>query len=163
MTKKIQPKKRMSLKSNGATDEQLRAVMEKMEKDKPEKRLELGPLSSPPTPQDVSAPLYAFPARVVGTLLPEWDSIPDEFKGHGRTAWNEFVDLWFTPSGLPEDAAFHGRPGIDAEKAFRHLSTCMRSFQPKHQHKMAGCAYLASCFFEKIVFPTEKKEFKSGG
>lgn len=114
---------------------------------------ELGPLSDPPVPQEVHPALEAFPARVIGTLLPEFDVIPDQFK-RTSTPWCRFVSMWFAGM-LPDDIGFYPKPGIDAAKAWRHISTCLRSYEPKHEHKMAGCAYLASCFFEKVASPSK--------
>lgn len=78
-------------------------------------------------------------------LLPPMEKIPQEFKaGHSR--WNDLIGKWF----------FHGikklevmpREGVDRVKALRHVKACMASWEPKHQHKEAGCAYLMSQFFE---------------
>lgn len=151
-----------AIKRTAPSDEAMKAALEKAAKERSQtpKRPELPPLSSPPTPQDIDKVLYVFPARVIGTLLPELKAIPEDVP----RVWGHFIGYWFaaiyTGKGLPADIEFHAKSGFDAEKAYRHIDTCMRSFQPKHEHKTAGCAYLASCFFEKVVIPSEKKEFK---
>lgn len=123
------------------------------------------PLAIPPTaPQDVSPVLFAFPATVIGTLLPRWDDIPPAFKDYYRCPWNELAARWFAnTSGMgspfPGDVSFYAKPGIDPGKAWRHVEACMRSFEPKHEHKMAGVSWLIDCFFEKISIPSEKKEY----
>jgi hypothetical protein len=33
----------------------------------------------------------------------------------------------------------------------------MRSFEPKHEHKIEGVAYLMSQWFEKILIPQDKE------
>lgn len=77
-------------------------------------------------------------------LMPAWEDIPKEFKdGHGM--WNKFMRNWFY-SGL---ASYDLKPrdGVDVTKALRHLKTILRSFEPKHEHKEADVAYLASLWF----------------
>lgn len=86
----------------------------------------------------------AFPSSV-DTLLPKWDEIPKEFKSfHGE--WVELVEKWFF-YGL-EGCEFVVKDGISEEVALRHLSAIMRSFEPKHEHKIAGVAYLMSQWCE---------------
>lgn len=149
-----------AIKRTAPDDEAMKAAPEKAVKERPAKRPELPPLSSPPTPQEVDKLLYAFPACVIGTLLPEQKAIPRDVP----RVWSHFVEYWFaclyTGKGLPADIEFHAKAGFSAEKAYRHIDTCMRSYQPKHEHKTAGCAYLASCFFAKVSIPSEKKEFE---
>lgn len=152
-----------AIKRTAPSGEIMKAALEKAVKErreKPEGRPELPPLSSPPTPQEVDKVLYVFPARVIGTLLPEQEAIPEDVPH----VWSHFIGYWFaaiyTGKGLPADTEFHAKGDFSAEKAYRHVDACMRSYEPKHEHKMAGCAYLASCFFDKVVIPSEKKEFK---
>ncbi len=99
------------------------------------------------TPKPVSDAQRAFPARL-GPLLPPWDEIPDEFK-RSRNTWVEFQAEWmFFGLGKPE---FRLRDGIDGDLAVRHLSTIQRSFEPKHEHKEAAVAYLASLWFKSVT------------
>jgi len=39
------------------------------------------------------------------------------------------------------------KEGIDPYKSGRHIMAIMRSYAPKHEHKIAACAYLMSRFF----------------
>lgn len=41
------------------------------------------------------------------------------------------------------------KEGIDPQKALGHITAIMRSFEPEHGHKEAGCAYLCSLWFEE--------------
>lgn len=148
--KKADKKAKESKKANGgkgkAKSSSTQSVL-----DAPSYR-ELGPLPDPPVPQEVHPVLAAFPARVIGTLLPNFDAIPDEFKSlHGP--WATLISRWFA-GVLPDDIGFHPKPGINAAQAWKHISTCLASYEPKHEHKIAGCAYLASCFFEKVASPS---------
>jgi hypothetical protein len=99
-------------------------------------------------PKDVDAATFAFPARVLGTLLPA-------NRPESERCWRDLFTRWFF-AGLPKDTEFTPKAGIDRTKAMRHISACMRSFEPKHEQKEAGVAYLLSLWFERI-------ESKSGG
>ena len=103
---------------------------------------------TPPSPQDVDDVVLAFPANV-SHLMPPWDEIPDEFRRDWQDGkWQNFVGDWFY-RGL-QNPQFYPTRGIDAEKAYRHVSAILRSFEPKHEHKIAACAYLCSLWFEKV-------------
>lgn len=103
---------------------------------------------SEPTPiTDVE---LAFPARVKH-LMPPMLQIPAEFR-NGRSPWCRLASDWFA-HGL-RDPAFHMTPGIDGNNATRQLSAILRSFEPKHEHKEAAVAYLASLWFVRVVTST---------
>lgn len=85
--------------------------------------------------------------------LPKWEDIPAEFKKHGNP-WEALASRWFF-QGLPRDTEFHPKPGVDINKALRALHAVLNSFEPKHEHKMAGVAYLMAEWFEDIKI-TEK-------
>ena len=94
-------------------------------------------------PKEVDDITLAFPARVVGTYLPPISEIPDEFV-RGKSEWCKIVsNLFFKGGSLPSV-----KPGIDAAKAKRHLMTVLGSFEPKHEHKEAGAAWLMSMWYE---------------
>lgn len=95
-------------------------------------------------PQVVSDLEVVFPANV-DHLLPSCTDIPQEFKDY-RNHWNELAETWFF-SGLSSDALYP-KPGIDKTEALRHLKAIMGSFEPKHEHKIAGVSYLMSLWFE---------------
>jgi hypothetical protein len=87
-----------------------------------------------------------FGPRHIGDFLPAWDAIPDEFK-HDRNPWSTVATRWFF-EGLPKGLLV-AKPGISQNDAIAHLSTVLRSFEPKHEHKKAGAAYLMSLWFEE--------------
>lgn len=99
-------------------------------------------------PIEITDLVLAFPADVTD-LLPTYGEVPEEFK-ISTNPWVRIVSSWFA-FGLPADVEFHCKPGVDGETAFRQLSAVLRSFQPKHEHKIDGAAYLMSLFFEKVV------------
>lgn len=97
-------------------------------------------------PQQVKDAMVAFPANVT-RLMPTEQEIPKEFTRSGNT-WVDFQQQWFF-KGL-RGAAFTMKPGVDQKAALRHLSTIQGSFEPRHEHKEAAVAYLASLWFEKV-------------
>lgn len=101
-------------------------------------------------PVEVSDVGMAFGGRME-TLLPTMAEIPDGFKRR-QEKWNDIVSKLFF-SGLPKETEFFEKPGIDAAKALRHIAAIMRSFEPKHEHKEAGCAYLLSLWFDDVKVP----------
>lgn len=103
-------------------------------------------------PQQVDDVTLVFPANVVGTLLPEWSEIPEAFREGDDpevAPWEELQRLWFF-AGVGVDAKFYLSEGVDGNEAIRHLSAIQRSFEPKHEHKVAGVAWLASLWFEAV-------------
>lgn len=78
-------------------------------------------------------------------LLPPYDAIPDEFKHGNDYTW--LLDCLFAGQAVPEgDIDF--REGFDDDEApallNRVVMSHLRSFEPKHEHKIAGLGYLMS-------------------
>ena len=87
----------------------------------------------------------AFPVDVP---LPSWDIIPKDFK----RCSNEFAEVastLFFKGGNPSDFGLRPKQGVDNTKALRAIRCCLGSFEPKHEHKKAGVAYMLSEWFEK--------------
>lgn len=83
-------------------------------------------------------------------LLPPYDSIPKEFKdwnNENNEPWGRLAADWFY-YGLK---SFEATPkeGVDKGKALTHIGAILASFDPKHEHKMAGAAYLLSQWFDE--------------
>ena len=95
-------------------------------------------------PQPVTDLQIAFPANL-RELMPAMDEIPSEFRRHNGTPWNRWQAQWFF-RGLERfpDA----KDGVDREQALRHLQAIQGSFEPKHEHKEAAVAYLASLWLQ---------------
>lgn len=91
-------------------------------------------------PQQVSDVLLAFPANVTGTLLPPIEVIPGEFRTHAHPLCQLASSLFFEGGGI----TWNWNDGIDGVSGVRHLQAVLRSFEPKHEHKIAGVAYLLS-------------------
>jgi hypothetical protein len=105
-------------------------------------------------PKVVSDVMMAFPANVIPDYLPPSMEIPDEFWQYDDSWTNELFQDWFY-GGL-KDPKFYPKPGIDAEMAYRHIRAVMGSFQPKHEHKVAGCRYMLDTWFEKVEWERAK-------
>jgi hypothetical protein len=86
-------------------------------------------------------------------LLPDYSIIPDEFK-HGRNKWCKVVGDWYF-YGM-KNCTWKPKEGIDTQKALRHVKAVVGSWEPKHEHKVAGCAYLLSEFFEDVKYERAK-------
>lgn len=100
-------------------------------------------------PKDISDAELVFGPRNIDDYLPKYSEIPDEFI-NGKSKWNRVISRWFF-NGLPEGTGFAYKEGIDVSKAIRHISACLSSFEPKHERKEAGCAYLMSLWFDDLV------------
>lgn len=99
-------------------------------------------------PTNVSTLDTAFGTKAM-ELMPAYKDIPDEFKKQG----NPFVkwqQKWFF-SGLEKEDIPKAKEGIDQNQALRHLAAIQTSFEPPHEHKEAGVAYLASLWFKEIT------------
>jgi hypothetical protein len=99
-------------------------------------------------PIDIDDATYAFPGSIAH-LMPPVEIIPDEF--FDRNDWADLASTWMF-RGLA-DYSFNMKEGINGKKAFRHMEAIMRSFQPKHEYKIAAVGYLLSIWttgFNKI-------------
>lgn len=83
-------------------------------------------------------------------LMPALTDIPAEFCDGGSSPWLKFQAKWFYEGLAADDMAkLVAKPGIELNTALRHLKTIQGSFNPKHEHKVATIAYLASLWFEE--------------
>jgi hypothetical protein len=100
-------------------------------------------------PQKVTDVELAFPARIEH-LIPKWEDIPEQYR-KGQSAWGHrlFTDLFF--HGLKK-LEFVRKEDIDPDEAFRHIRAILGSYAPKHEHKVAACAYLFELWFESATW-----------
>lgn len=85
----------------------------------------------------------AFGPKNIAEFLPAMGSIPKEFFENSNP-WNQWVSKWFF-NGLKEYVV--AVEGVNFKDAHAHIKVILGSFEPKHEHKIAGCAYLASMWF----------------
>lgn len=88
--------------------------------------------------EDISEAQQVFPAEVVGSLLPEAEQIPSEFWDRSNK-YNRLASRLFFGQ---VDGLVFDKPGVDNHVAGTHIMTCLGSYEPKHEHKEAGVAYL---------------------
>lgn len=101
-------------------------------------------------PQEVTGIELAFGGNVE-KLLPRYKDIPGEFKDmSNQTKWNMFISRWFY-DGV-ENLEIDRKEGIDPQEALRHIGAILAAYEPKHEHKIAGCAYLSSLWFDDVQF-----------
>jgi hypothetical protein len=105
-----------------------------------------GPVVVPPIP-DLTRVDLAF-----GNVkhLPAYSEIPEDFRRERGIArpYCEFISSWFFGGRTAEDMQrLVARPGVDRTRALVAIRAILASFEPKHEHKKAGAAYLLSAWF----------------
>lgn len=109
------------------------------------------------TPTVIDDLTVAFGPRSIDELLPSYRDLPEEFQRE-RHEGCRIAQGWFF-EGLKRDLT--PRQGIDKPTALRHLKACLGSFEPKHEHKIAGCGYLLAKWFE-IGAPSDHAAREAG-
>jgi hypothetical protein len=99
-------------------------------------------------PQKVDALSMAFGGDMK-QLLPPMSEIPDQYKSYGNK-WCVLVSNWFF-RGLKK-SEFVPKEGVDRDEALRHIKAILGSFEPKHEHKEAACAYLLALWFKSVQY-----------
>ena len=88
-------------------------------------------------------------------ILPPMAIIPAEFKRWtGGSRWVKVVQDWFY-GGL-HNAVWKPKHGVDTAKALAAVRCCIGSFEPAHEHKTAGCAFLLSQWFDDVTYTAGK-------
>lgn len=93
---------------------------------------------------ELSGADVAFGPRNLFAIMPKMDAIPDEYR-RGGTVWNKLFSTWFFRGLSKLDLT--PKEGVDQLKALLHVKAIMGSFEPKHEHKEAACAFLLSEWF----------------
>jgi hypothetical protein len=83
------------------------------------------------------------------TIMPRYEDIPADFRQFHNKWVRFFSDMFYVGIKIKQ---LKPKDGIDAAKALRHLRTIAVSFEPKHEHKEAAVAYLASQWFDDIEY-----------
>lgn len=78
--------------------------------------------------------------------MPPYDEIPQEFKQFRGNAYVEFVEGLFF--GAPPKMELKLRDGFSEEAVAKVIKSHLSSFEPKHEHKMAGVGYMLSLMAE---------------
>lgn len=88
--------------------------------------------------------------------MPKYETLPDDFKRHNGNDYCRAVSKWFFSgaSGTSDafviaDMKFTPKAGVDGRKALAAIRAVLGSFEPKHEHKEAACAFMLSEWFDK--------------
>ncbi len=86
--------------------------------------------------------------------LPKMKDLPEEFQRE-RSPFCKSVQTWFfdgataSPNGITiGDKSYTAKEGVDAQKALAAIRAALGSFEPSHEHKIAGCGFLLSEWFD---------------
>jgi hypothetical protein len=90
--------------------------------------------------------------------LPKREDLPEDFRKNWHSdsnPWCHAISQWFyngaksTPNGIEIDGVmFNVKPGVDKTKALAAIKAALGSFEPQHEHKIGGCGYLLSQWFD---------------
>lgn len=101
-------------------------------------------------PFDVKESEIAFGSNT-DIFLPDYHWLLENFGNNPeRNKFEKIITNWFF-YGLPENVQFIPKENIDAKTAYHHISSCLRSWKPKHEHKILGCAFLLWLWFSDII------------
>lgn len=86
--------------------------------------------------------------------MPAYETVPDQFKDRGNP-YVRAISSWFFngAKGNAEGIVIDGnnftvKAGVDRSKAIAAIRAVLASFEPKHEHKQAACAYMLSEWFD---------------
>ena len=82
----------------------------------------------------------AFPAQV-HHLMPDRTVIVKSRDSETFRFYSELAERWFF-RGLSAAEVPKVKSGLDEELVWRHLGCIMKSFEPKHEHKIDAVAFL---------------------
>lgn len=87
-------------------------------------------------------------------LLPKTDNIPNDFRERGDDLpYFQVVNALFSGKPLVSgDVEF--KDGFDPEKVVRVVRAHLASWEPKHEHKISGVAYMLKCMC--TITPSKK-------
>lgn len=108
------------------------------------------------SPKDVSSITDLDMAFGTTRHLPAMESIPSEFKS-GRNIYIETVEAIFAGTAMP-NGEMTIVEGVDPHGLNRFIRAHLSSWEPKHEHKIAGVAYLLSQLCTIVPPPTEQPQ-----
>lgn len=86
--------------------------------------------------------------------MPKYEDVPDEFK-RTNNPFVRAVSSWFFSGAKGREGgieiagkAYNAKPGVNAAQALAAIRSVLGSFEPKHEHKEAACAYMLSEWFD---------------
>lgn len=103
-------------------------------------------LFSIPQPIEVSDVLMVFPGQV-DHLMPPESKFTDDL---GQEDFRQLASDWFYHGITIAEEKTVPRPGIDLNKAYRHLRCVLGSYQFSQEYKINAIALLCEAWFEQI-------------
>lgn len=97
-------------------------------------------------PKKVSKVDLYFGPENLTDYIPNENDIPKEFRKFNNK-YSQFVSNWFF-FGLAANNSLKAKSGVDKAEALNHIKTILSSDKSCHEHKIAGCAYLLSLWFD---------------
>lgn len=93
--------------------------------------------------------------RNMNEFLPAMKDIPKEFKNINlKNKWTRAQMDWFFYGIMIKKIV--PKTGVDVKKAMRHLAAIQGSYEPAHEHKEAGVAFLMSEWFDEFEYTVDK-------
>ena len=86
-----------------------------------------------------------FPTKTM-EMMPAYKDIPEDFPNRAKYA--RAITLWFFQGA--DGMKFTPREGVNEMEALAHIACIINSFEPKHEHKVAGCAWLLNEWFIEV-------------
>lgn len=90
--------------------------------------------------------------------LPAYNAVPDDFKRWKGNVFADAISHWFFTGAAGDGerfvvgySVFTPKDGVDGHKALVAIKAALSSFEPKHEHKTAGCAYMLSEWFDVVT------------
>lgn len=110
----------------------------------------------PDSPQTEKLPIPELNNAAVAfgdiSALPAWEDIPEEFRKNWHSnsqPWCRIISQLFFKGGTYEEFGLTAKDGVDEQAAKRAIHSCLGSWTPKHEHKIAGCGYMLSQWFDR--------------
>lgn len=94
------------------------------------------------TPEQIASITMPELAFSTERLLPAWDDIPEDFKR--GNIYTELASAIFYGTAIPQGTLALNE-GFDGEALNKCVRAHLKSFGPKHEHKMAGVGYMIAC------------------
>jgi hypothetical protein len=86
--------------------------------------------------------------------MPKFDTLPEEFRRDRHPTCDAISDWFFSgakpfPNGITiGKRTFTAKAGVDSNKAIAAIRSVLCSFEPKHEHKVGGCAFMLNEWFD---------------
>jgi hypothetical protein len=81
--------------------------------------------------------------------LPKWDDVPEDFRDFTYNEHCKAVSTLFYSGGRITDMGYTLKQGLDENDVMRAIRACLCSWEPKHEHKIAGVGYMLSQWFDR--------------